>query len=299
MRVTRDELLVDVRDRVATLTLNRPSVRNALNTGLISVLAGQMAAAEADDEVDVIILTGADPAFCAGLDLRELGDTGANLGVEPVADGWNTPWPAIGKPVIGAINGAAVTGGLELALHCDIRLASERAVFADTHARVGVVPAWGMTVLLPAAVGTQRARFLSLTGAFLTADAARDAGLVLEVLPHDALLSRTRAVAGAMVECDQHALREILAVQRAVSATTQDAGFTPGVGRERGAPKGCFRSRYRGRTPGRRDGSRTGQHSRLTVGSPGAGRDRPLEDDVRAAAEHRLWASSLKFRRNR
>ena len=94
--------------------------------------------AEADDDVDVVILTGADPVFCAGLDLKELGDTTQLPDISP-------QWPPMTKPVIGAINGAAVTGGLEFALYCDILIASEHARFADTHARVGLLPTWGLS----------------------------------------------------------------------------------------------------------------------------------------------------------
>jgi enoyl-CoA hydratase len=121
-----DILLIDTRDRVRTLTLNRPQARNALSSALRTQFFQALRDAESADDVDVVIFTGADPVFCAGLDLKELGDTTELPDISP-------KWPAMTKPVIGAINGAAVTGGLELALYCDILIASENARFADTH----------------------------------------------------------------------------------------------------------------------------------------------------------------------
>src|ERR1700710_2261861 len=149
-------LLVDTADRVRTLPLNRPRSRNALSSALRTQFYGALAEADADEDVDVVILTGADPVFCAGLDLKELGDTTALPDISP-------KWPAMGTPVIGAINGAAVTGGLELALYCDILIASENARFADTHARVGLLPTWGLSVRLPQRVGIGLDRRMSLT----------------------------------------------------------------------------------------------------------------------------------------
>ena len=137
-----DLLLVDCAEGVAVVTLNRPEARNALDVELLQALPAAMAKLDADDDVAAVILTGADPAFCAGLDLKELGSSGDNLsgGGQGVAA---TPFPEdMSKPVIGAVNGPTVTGGLELALHCDFLIASERARFGDTHARVGVVPGW-------------------------------------------------------------------------------------------------------------------------------------------------------------
>jgi enoyl-CoA hydratase len=211
-----DILLVDVTDRVAVVTLNRPEARNALNRDLRRALEQRLGDLDADDAVDVVVLTGADPAFCAGLDLKELGAGGA-----PPVDGaastsasgavvLQRPFPAMSKPVIGAINGAAVTGGFEVALLCDFLVASERAVFADTHARVGIMPGWGLSVLLPQAVGVRRARELSTTGNFLDAPTALAWGLVNHVVPHDQLLPRARQLAADIVSNDQRAVRTLL-----------------------------------------------------------------------------------------
>ena len=151
-----DVVLLDVAERVATVTLNRPEARNVLNGELIDALSERLQDLGRRDDVDVVILTGADPAFCAGLDLGYLSwradvhEAGEDI-FPPV------PVPRIGKPVIGAINGPAVTGGLEVALACDFLVASERARFADTHARVGILPGWGLSVTLPEAVGVWRA----------------------------------------------------------------------------------------------------------------------------------------------
>ena len=169
-----DVVLFDVSERIATVTLNRPEARNALSSELLRRLPETLVDADGRDDVDVVILTGTDPAFCAGLDLKELGSTAGNLG--SVGDGRRGPFPAMTKPVIGAVNGAAITGGLEVALACDFLVASDRARFGDTHSRVGVMPGWGLTVLLPQAIGLRRAREMSYSGNFLTADEALAVG---------------------------------------------------------------------------------------------------------------------------
>ena len=196
-------LLTDTTDRVRTLTLNRPESRNALSTALRSRFFAALREAQADDAVDVVIVTGADPVFCAGLDLKELGNTTELPDISP-------KWPPMSKPVIGAINGAAVTGGLELALYCDILIASEQARFADTHARVGLLPTWGLSVRLPQKVGVGMARRMSLTGDYLSAADALRAGLVTEVVPHEQLMSAARAVASTIVGNNQKAVRALL-----------------------------------------------------------------------------------------
>jgi enoyl-CoA hydratase len=223
--VTADLVLVDKGDGIAVVTLNRPEARNALDSAMLRALPATMAEVDADDDVAAIVLTGADPAFCAGLDLKELGRSGDNLsggGIGIAA----TPFPpGLGKPVIGAINGATVTGGLEVALHCDFLVASERARFGDTHARVGVVPGWGLSVLLPQAIGVRRAKEMSLTGRFLTAEDALACGLVNHVVPHEELLPAARALAADVVAADRDAARALLAEYKRTSATTVAEGL--------------------------------------------------------------------------
>ncbi|HMG27587.1 MAG TPA: enoyl-CoA hydratase [Acidimicrobiia bacterium] len=206
-----ETVLSETADRVSTVTLNRPDARNAMNTELQRELAIALAAAEADDTVDVVVLTGAAPAFCAGLDLRELGTTAANL-VGGRDDEHRSPFTVLWtmtKPVIGAINGPAVTGGFELALGCDFLVASERATFGDTHARVGVTPGGGMSVFLPQTVGLRKAKEMSLTGNFIDAHDALALRLVNHVVAHDDLLPTATALAADIAGNDQQAVRNL------------------------------------------------------------------------------------------
>jgi enoyl-CoA hydratase len=213
-----DVLLIETTNRVRTLTLNRPQSRNALSSRLRTEFYQALRDAQADEGVDVVILTGADPVFCAGLDLKELGDNTELPDISP-------KWPAMTKPVIGAINGAAVTGGLELALYCDILIASEQARFADTHARVGLLPTWGLSVRLPQKVGVGMARRMSLTGDYLSATDALRAGLVTEVVPHDELLPTARKVAASIVANNQAAVRALLASYHRIDESQTNQGL--------------------------------------------------------------------------
>ncbi len=211
-----DVITYEVSERIATVTLNRPESRNALNSEVLRLLPQLLLRADQSDDVDVIILTGADPAFCAGLDLRELGDTAGNLSGTGADGGKNStgargPFPVLSKPLIGAVNGAAITGGFELALNCDFLIASEHAKFGDTHSRVGVMPGWGLTVLLPQAIGVRRAREMSFTGNFMLADEALAFGLVNHVVPHDQLMPFTRQIARDIIGNEQDGVRHIRA----------------------------------------------------------------------------------------
>lgn len=211
-------LLIEDADRVRTLTLNRPQSRNALSSALRKQFFAALRDAEADDAVDVVILTGADPVFCAGLDLKELGNTTELPDVSP-------KWPPMTKPVIGAVNGAAVTGGLEIALYCDVLIASDLARFADTHARVGLLPTWGLSVRLPQKVGVGMARRMSLTGDYLSAAEALRCGLVTEVVPHDELLPAARRVAASIVGNNQKAVRALLASYHRIDGAQTNEGL--------------------------------------------------------------------------
>ena len=227
---TSDVVLVEVSDRIGTITINRPEARNALSSEVLQALPAAVTQLEGDDDVDVMILTGTDPAFSAGLDLRELGDSGGNLGGTGTTH--RGPFPDHTKPLIGAVNGVAVTGGFELALCCDFLIASEHAQFADTHARVGVMPGWGLTVLLPQAIGVRRARELSLTGNYLDAKTAEAWGLVNRVVPHDELIPTVRGLASDIIGNDQPGVRQILATYEATAGTTVDEAWT--IERDRG-----------------------------------------------------------------
>lgn len=215
-RGTDDDVLLDVADRIATITLNRPDARNAQSSNVLRLLNERLDRAEHDDDVDVIVLTGTDPAFCAGLDLKELGSSGGNLGGGG-SSGGRGPFPRVTKPLIGAVNGVAVTGGFELALNCDFLVASEHAKFGDTHSRVGVMPGWGLTVLLPQAIGVRRAREMSFTGNFMGAEEALAFGLVNHVVSHDELLPFTRGLAADIIGNEQDGVRQIRATYAAIA----------------------------------------------------------------------------------
>lgn len=218
-------LRIEVTGRIGVVTMHRPEVRNAINPAMRAGLRSSVAELDADDDVDVIVLTGTDPAFCAGLDLRQLG---AAMGGGRPADtprGSHSPFAPRTTPLIGAINGPAITGGFELALNCDFLIASERAVFADTHARVGVMPGWGLTPLLADAVGRRRAREISLTGNFVHADEALAWGLVNRVVPHDELLSVTLGLAADIVGNDQVGVKRMLATYAEQEAAALDQAW--------------------------------------------------------------------------
>jgi len=217
-----DVLLIETADRIRTLTLNRPHVRNALSMELRDRLFPALRDADADDDVDVVILTGTDPAFCAGVDLKEI--AGGLQGSSGIPD-LSPAWPPMSKPVIGAINGVAVTGGFEIALCCDILIASENARFADTHARVGLLPSWGMSVRLPQAVGRGLAHRMSLTGDYLGASDALRVGLVTEVVPHDELLDTARSIAASIVGNNRAAVRALLASYHRIDDAQTHASF--------------------------------------------------------------------------
>jgi enoyl-CoA hydratase len=188
---------------VGIVTLNRPEVRNALSSELRLTLRSQIADLDGDPDVAAIVLTGTDPAFCAGVDLREL--EGGSAMSEPVGP-HSLPFVSLQTPVIGAINGPTYTGGLELALLCHFLIASDRATFADTHARLGLLPGWGMSVMLNESIGVRRAREMSLTSRPIDAQTAYEWGLVNRVVPHEQLMSTAMDIATAISANDHDAV---------------------------------------------------------------------------------------------
>jgi enoyl-CoA hydratase len=203
-------LTVERRDGVATVTLNRPQAMNALSRALRAELVRAFDALRDDPAAGVIILTGAGRAFCAGLDLKELGGAGETADGRAAAIAGADVVAAVGRapqPVIGAINGFAITGGFELALACDVLIASSAARFADTHARVGIMPGWGLSQKLSRTIGIYRAKELSLTGNYLSAEQAEAWGLVNRVVAPEALLPTCHAVARDMLSCVPDVMR--------------------------------------------------------------------------------------------
>lgn len=215
-------VLIERDGPVAIVTMNRPDALNALSRALRAELVRVFAELAADDGVRVAVLTGSGRAFTAGVDLKEAGQTGFALGADggeiDLAKGLASfPWP-----IIGAINGFAITGGFELALMCDVLLASEEAKFADTHARVGIMPGWGLSQKLSRLIGISRAKELSFSGNFLDAETAERWGLVNRVFGVDELLPAAVKLAHEMASCDPDLLRNY---KRII-----DDGFAVGFG---------------------------------------------------------------------
>lgn len=192
-------LHTELRGGVLTVRFDHPRTRNALDRGTRARFVDVLREADESADVRVVVLTGCDPAFTSGVDAKQLlGDPDYTpLPTDPA-----TALRGMATPTIAAVNGSCVSGGLEIALACSIIVASERALFADTHARLGLTPGWGLSTELPAAVGVWRARQLALTGLPIDAQTAYEWGLVGEVIAHDALAERVRELAQAIAAVD-------------------------------------------------------------------------------------------------
>lgn len=197
-------LLLERSDATAVITLNRPEQRNALSRELRARLVATLQGVAADSGLRAVVLTGAGKAFCAGLDLKELGQQGVTAGgtgEDPAEINVLRAMASVPQPIIGAINGVAVTGGFELALGCDVLIGSTEARFADTHARVGILPGWGISQKLPRLIGIARAKELSFTGNYIDAALAERWGLVSRVVAPAELLPTCLALARDMASC--------------------------------------------------------------------------------------------------
>jgi len=227
--MTESVLLIEKNEGIVTVTLNRPHAMNALSHELRQALVQAFTDLRNDEDAHVVIVTGAGKAFCAGLDLKELGQTGLpSVGARGAVGGEDDIIVAMSqfdRPIIGAINGVAITGGFELALACDVLIASSTARFADTHARVGAMPGWGLSQKLSRLLGIYRAKELSLTGNFLSAEKAEAWGLVNRVVAPEELLPICRTLANDMLSCVPEVVRNLKRVIDDGFATT----FTEGM----------------------------------------------------------------------
>ena len=197
--MTNDVLIQRRRSAVLVLTLNRPAARNALNLELARALIQALTSFENDPELRVAILTGSEPAFCSGLDLKDFSAPDApRHEVAALLD----LVPNLSKPIIASVNGAAMTGGLELALGCDFIIASTHARFADTHTKIGALSGSGATSRLPFTVGARWSKQLSLTGQAIDAATALRIGLVNEVHPPENLLGYVQDLAECIASHD-------------------------------------------------------------------------------------------------
>jgi enoyl-CoA hydratase len=201
-------VLLEKRDGYAIVTLNRPDEMNALSRELRKQFVEAFENCTADDTIRVIILTGNGRAFCAGFDLKELGSDHSENAAEEVNNALAWAMAAFDGPIIGAINGHAITGGFEMALACDVLIASENARFADTHARVGILPGWGLSQKLPRMIGLSRAKEISFTGAPVFAQQAYDWGLVNHVYSAEELMDKAVAMAKDMCNCVPDILKQ-------------------------------------------------------------------------------------------
>ena len=211
--MSQDTVTYAVEDHVAIITLNRPEQRNALNWDAYARLEQHLRRAVTDTEARCVIVTGADPAFCSGDDVREIMAGPRAVGAAAAPAGRHKPTPAAmaalecDKPMIAAVNGAAVGWGMELALYADIRICSEKAKFAELFIKRGLVCDVGGFYRLPSIVGPAKAAELLFTGDVIGAEEALRIGLVSEVTPHEDLMTRARALAARIAVNPPLALR--------------------------------------------------------------------------------------------
>jgi len=200
---------------IGWITLNRPEKMNSLNEAMLGEWRKVILAAGEDKEVGVVVVTGAGRAYCTGLDLKEL--EGKEFVRGEVGSAYDIPGNAvieairsIPKVVIAMVNGPCITGGLETLLAFDLVVASEEAVFGDTHARWGIRPSWGMSQRLPRLVGWMNAKDLSFTARLFTAREAKEMGLVNRVVPADQLRKEVISLAGSIL---QNSLETVAAIK--------------------------------------------------------------------------------------
>ena len=221
-------------DGVCTLTLNRPEALNALSPALFVQLRGYVdALATETDTVGAVILCGAGRSFCAGNDLKAIKAGGGDLPPDFQEVTVNL-LAALPQPTVAAVQGHCYTGGLELALACDLLLAADNAKFADTHGKWGLTPRWGMSQRLPRRIGPLRAKEMMFTGRVVSGEEAAAIGLANRCVAADALQAEVDGLAAQMVANSWHTLR----ADKMLVDGGQDRGLTDGIAFEHDASPG-------------------------------------------------------------
>jgi enoyl-CoA hydratase len=224
--MTYTTLLLDIRDGIAFLTINRPDKLNALNDQVVAELHQAALALKADESVRGVILTGSGPkAFVAGADIGDLAKQGVLDGRQRALNGQQMLYAIerMGKPVLAAVNGFALGGGCELAMACHIRIASENARFGQPEVNLGITPGYGGTQRLPRIVGKGNALYMLLTGEHVNAADALRMGLVSRVVPQDQLMAEAEKLMRTVVSKGPVALALTMeAVDRGLETTLEE-----------------------------------------------------------------------------
>ena len=221
-----DHLLLDISDRIATITINRPEVRNALDRATVGEIESALADLESTDDVSAIILTGAgDQVFVAGADIRQMRERRRDDGLAAINSSVFAAVERCAKPTIAAVNGHAMGGGCELALACDLRVAADHAKFGQPEVGLGIIPAAGATQRLPRVIGLGRATQMILTGDPIDARTALEWGLVSAVAPYPGLMAAARQLAGRVIARGPLAVRLAKLALSASSRVDLDSGL--------------------------------------------------------------------------
>ncbi len=201
-------ILLEKQAGCAILTLNRPEQMNALSKALRSEFVAAFDALKQDKSISSVIITGKGTAFCAGFDLKELSSGEDANAADAAENRMAQVMVNFDRPIIAAVNGHAITGGFELALACDFIIASEQASFADTHARIGILPGWGLSQRLPRLIGINRAKELAFTGNRIDAKTACEWGLVNRVVSAEQLILSCLELAESISNCVPTVLKQ-------------------------------------------------------------------------------------------